>query len=141
MEGLFEREVFKVVDKTSVPDGMRIFGTRFIDGLKTVDRKTFEKSRLVAQNYRDKGSTVIATKAPTRLIVSLCAMFPNHQPYLRDIKQAYVQSTSNLERQVFLNPLAEMKIPEGKVLKVVKPLKDALRYKLMIHLDLAMQIF
>ena len=122
------RNVFEVVDRSSVPKGARIFGTRWIDALKTVDGKTYEKSRIVARNFRDKEAGSVATKAPTvtriglRMSVSLAAMFPEFRTYLRDISQAYTQSSSDLIRHVFLRPLPEMGVPDGKVLKAVKPL-------------------
>lgn len=43
-------------------------------------------------------------------------------PFLRDITQAYVQSDSTLERDVYLKPPPEMNLPPGSVLKVMKPL-------------------
>jgi len=46
--------------------------------------------------------------------------------YLRDISQAYVQSTTTLNRDFFIKPprelTAHLKLKEGAVLKVVKPL-------------------
>jgi len=128
LAGLMGRKIFQIVDKCSVPHGARIFGTRFLDSMKTVDGKTFPKSRLVAQNYRDKDATKISTKSPTitrlgfRMAISLCVMFPDMEPYLRDISQAYTQADSNLDRKVYLKPVPDMKIPKDKVLLAVKPL-------------------
>lgn len=56
------------------------------------------------------------------MAVTLSAMFPEHTSYIRDISQAYVQSESRLERQIFLRPPSEMSLPSGKVLLVLKPL-------------------
>jgi len=63
LEGLHKRGTFKVVKRNKVPDGTRI--SRWVDTLKAQDGQITEKSRLVAQNYRDKGATEISTKAPT----------------------------------------------------------------------------
>lgn len=65
LEGLKERNVFKVVDESTVPHGTRIYGSRWVDVLKSSDGKSIEKSRLVAQNFRDKGAADIPTKSPT----------------------------------------------------------------------------
>lgn len=42
--------------------------------------------------------------------------------YTRDITQAYVQSRSTLKRDVEILAPAEIHLPSGQVLKVVKPL-------------------
>ena len=128
LKGLMDRNIFSIVDRSSVPKGTRIFGTRWVDALKTVDGKTFEKSRIVARNFRDKGAASVATKAPTvtrlglRLALSLRTMFPDYNSYLRDVSQAYTQSSQNLARPVFLQPVPEMNLPKHKVLKAIKPL-------------------
>lgn len=124
---LMGRGIFEIVDRSSVPNGTRIFGTRFLGSMQKVDGKTFEKSRLVAQNYRDKDATTISTKSPTisRLgfrMAILCAMFPDMKPYLRDISQGYTQAESNLDRKVYLKLVAEMKLSKEKLLLAVKPL-------------------
>ncbi|CDF37987.1 unnamed protein product [Chondrus crispus] len=87
-----------------------------------------EKSRLVAQNYKDKGASSIATKSPTisrmgqRVAMATAAIFREHQSYIRDISQAYLQSESPLERQIFLRPPKEMNLGADVVLCVLKPL-------------------
>jgi hypothetical protein len=53
LDGLRERGVFYVVSRSSVPDGMQIYGTKWVYTTKTGDDgKVVTKSRLVAQNYR-----------------------------------------------------------------------------------------
>lgn len=65
IQGLKNRGAFDVVDREAVPAGTGIYGTRWIDMVKTVERNEIEKSRLVAQNYCDKGATSISTRPPT----------------------------------------------------------------------------
>lgn len=108
---------------------MRIYGTRWVDTLKTnEDGSTKEISRLVAQNYREIFSREIPTKSPTisrfgqRLALCIAAMYPTHIPYVRDITQAYIQSKDNLLRQVYLRPPEEMNLSEDAILLAVKPL-------------------
>lgn len=42
--------------------------------------------------------------------------------HTRDITQAYTQSVTSLERDVYIRPPVELNLPKEKVLKVVKPL-------------------
>jgi hypothetical protein len=42
--------------------------------------------------------------------------------YLRDITQVYTQSETELNRQFYVRPPQELRLPEGKILRVVKPL-------------------
>ena len=65
LHGLIEGKIFEVVKRDSVPKGKIIYGTRFIDAVKTVDNNTKLKSRLVAQNYMDEEATTISTTSPT----------------------------------------------------------------------------
>jgi hypothetical protein len=72
------------------------------------------------------------TQSPTiqrvsqRLILCLAAIYPDKRLYLRDISQAYVQSTTNLNRQFYIRPPTELKAQLGlgnnSILKVLKPL-------------------
>ena len=65
LQGLIGNGTFIPVHKSEIPDGTRIFGSRFIDEVKRSGQGTRKKSRLVAQNYQDNDATKIATKAPT----------------------------------------------------------------------------
>ena len=42
--------------------------------------------------------------------------------YLRDISQAYVQSTTYLNREIFIRPPPELGLSKDSLLQVVKPL-------------------
>jgi len=127
--GLTKAKVFKVVDRSIVPEGQRIYGTKWVDGIKTLDDgSTKYKSRLVAQNFRDNEARGIPTKAPTisrfgqRIALAIAAMNADGHAYVRDITQAYTQSNSELERDVYLTPPPEMQLTPGKVLLALKPL-------------------
>jgi len=104
ISGLRKAEVFKIVDRCIVPEGHRIYGTRWIDSVKTLDDGSARtKSRLVAQNFRDYRARGIPTKAPTiskfgqRIAMAIAAMNPAAEAYVRDVTQAYTQSASRLE--------------------------------------------
>ena len=102
LDGLLKNETFKVVKRSSVLPGTRIYGSRFIDAFKTVDGTTKQKSRLVAHNYLDEQASVISTKSPTiqrcsqRIVCATAASMDNHKLYNCDMPQAYPQSKSCL---------------------------------------------
>lgn len=57
LSGLQARGTFEIVPMSSVPPRTRIYGSRWVDTVKEVNGMTVKKSRLVAQNFRDKGAT------------------------------------------------------------------------------------
>ena len=131
INGLFEKGCFEIVSASDVPHGTRIFNSRFVDEIKnigTVD--AYEKSRLVVQAYNDDGKAEVLTQAPTiqrmsqRLILALVVSMPHLGLFLRDIFQAYVQSTISLARQFFIRPPIELGLREGTVLKIIKSLYE-----------------
>ena len=66
LDGLIEKGVFKVVLRSSVPKGQRIYGLRFIDDVKQDPHgQSYDKSRLVGKNYNDKGAkSILITNVP-----------------------------------------------------------------------------
>lgn len=128
LKGLLMNGTFLPMDRAEIPHNTRVFGSRFVDELKRAERGLRRKSRLVAQNYSDEGATQIPTKAPTiqratqRLVMSLAASIEDMTPFIRDVTQAYVQSRSKLERDVYIKAPTELDLPPDTVLKVVKPL-------------------
>jgi hypothetical protein len=103
IDGLLEKGAFEFTHSSAVPDGTRIFGSRFVDEIKNPGtEKAFEKSRLVVQAYNDKGKDAILTQSPTvqrasqRVVLALAMTLKDNKNnplslYLRDISQAYVQ--------------------------------------------------
>jgi hypothetical protein len=133
LTGLLEKGVFEVVKLVDVPDGIRLFNSRFVDEIKNPRTDlAFEKSRLVVQAYNDEEKKLVLTQSPTiqrvsqRLILCIATMKPDIRLYLRDISQAYVQSTTNLNREFYVRPPRELEtelgIDKDCVLKVLKPL-------------------
>lgn len=116
VSGLLEKGVFKLVNFSEIPPGARIFNSRFVDEIKNLGTdKTFEKSRLVVQAYNDLNKTSVLTQSPTiqrvsqRLILCLTPMLGDETKLcLRDVTQAYVQSTSSLNRDFFIRPPPEL---------------------------------
>ena len=132
--GLLEKGVFTVTSRADVPEGIRIFNSRFVDEIKHKGSENeLKKSRLVVQAYNDDSKHIVLTQSPTiqrisqRIILSIAAMTAeNTRLYLRDISQAYVQSTTMLNRDFYVNPPWELakrlNLTDDSVLKVVKPL-------------------
>jgi hypothetical protein len=56
-----------------------------------------------------------------RLILYI-AVIRNHDLYLRDISQAYVQSATNLNHEFYIQLSCELLIDNDLILKVLKPL-------------------
>ena len=132
IDGLTEKGVFEVVPISDVPPGTRIFKSRFVDEIKNEGTSTeFRKSRLVIQAYNDAEKTTVLTQSPTiqrscqRILASLAASTRKASDtgvYIRDITQAYTQSTSNLHRTFYAHAPEEMNLPTGMILLVIKPL-------------------
>ena len=93
--------------------------------------KAFEKSRLVVQAFNDHGKEFVLTQSPTiqrmsqRLILALTAILHKKMSldlFIRNISQAYLQSTTQLNRNFFVKPPKELGLKSGSILKIVKPL-------------------
>ena len=110
----------------------------FVDEIKHPGTDlAYEKSRLVVQAYNDLNKDLVLTQSPTiqrvsqRLIICMAATLRNEgiELYLRDITQAYVQSTSDLNRDFYIRPPVELikllDAPADCILKVMKPLYGA----------------
>jgi hypothetical protein len=90
--GLLEKGVFEAVDPETVPKGVRIFNSRFVDEVKNQGTdKAYKKSRLVVQAYNNLEKDIVLTQSPTiqrvsqRLVLCLAAIMPDKKLYLRDI--------------------------------------------------------
>ena len=54
INSLLKKGVFKTVNISDVPEGVRIFNSQFVDKIKNAGiDKAFEKSRLVVQAYNN----------------------------------------------------------------------------------------
>jgi hypothetical protein len=134
INGLYEKGAFEFVDASEVPEGTRIFGSRFVDEIKHPGTdKAYEKSRLVIQAYNDPGKDLVLTQSPTvqrvsqRLILALAVTLRDKNNktltlYLQDILQAYVQSRTPLARDFYAKPSPELGLPPNTILKLVRPL-------------------
>ena len=129
LDGLLERKVFEIVHESDIAPTARIFKSRFVDEVKFHGTdKAYEKSRLVVQAYNDDDKKGILTQSPTiqrvsqRILLTVALLLPNMKVCLRDISQAYTQSTTSLIRDIYIRAPAEMNVPEGYLLRVCRPL-------------------
>ena len=136
IDGLIARDVFEFVLYDPKAHTRRIFNSRLVNEVKgkTTDHP-YEKSRLVIQAYNDEGKGVILTQSPTiqrasqRIIIALAPSFfklldRQITLVLRDITQAYIQSTTFLNRTILARLPKEIQheFPEGTIMIVRRPL-------------------
>lgn len=63
---LLDNGVFKVVPISKIPQGRKIFNSKFMDQIKNArTAAAFEKSRLIVQTYNNNSKLLILTQAPT----------------------------------------------------------------------------
>jgi len=135
IDGLLASGVFEFVkwDPHGEHAGIRVFNSRLVNEVKgKATDAPFEKSRLVIQAYNDEEKSMILTQSPTiqrasqHLITALAPslMVSSIGLWLRDVTQAYTQSTSTLNRVILANPPKEMadSFPPGTIMKVIRPL-------------------
>ncbi|OXV09105.1 hypothetical protein Egran_03132, partial [Elaphomyces granulatus] len=128
IDGLIAKGVFEIA--TNEDNTGRLFKSRFVDEIKgKATNCPFEKSRLVIQAYNDDGKREILTQSPTiqrvsQRIVLCIAASTEFDLYLRDVSQAYVQSKTNLNRDVFAKPPKEIAdtFPPNAIMRIEKPL-------------------
>ena len=134
IEGLIARGVFEFMKYDYVKhSGVRLFNSRLVNEVKGKSTdKPYEKSRLVIQAYNDEGKELILTQSPTiqrasqRVLLAITPSLARQgiKLYLRDVTQAYIQSTTMLNRLILAKLPKEMcdKFPEGTIMVVRKPL-------------------
>ena len=105
---------FVIVDLSS---NIRVFNFRFVDKIKNrKTKKTFEKSRLMMQIYNDFIKNLVLIQFSTiqranqRLIVCFAIILKKNftKFYFRDVIQTYIQSTTSLNREFYLNFFFEL---------------------------------
>lgn len=136
VEGLLAKGVFEFLPWDITMTGKRIFDSRVVKDVKDKHTLTpYEKSRLVVQAFNDAGKQMVLTQSPTvqrsstRLMLSIAVALIRTFSlcvFLRDISQAYVQSTTPLIREVLCRPAPElvkfMNLPTETIMRVLKPL-------------------
>lgn len=111
-----------MVDKSEA-DGHRLYRAVFVDKVKADGQK---KSRLCVAGSNDQDHGLLTGAATMkrlsiRLLTALSIVFGFHL-FTRDVTKAFVQSKTLLTRPANMRAPAEIEIPRGQVLKVLKPL-------------------
>ena len=131
---LISRGVFKFERYNPNEHGnIHIFNSRMVREVKGKTEKPFEKSRLIVQGHSDEEKRSILTQSPTIQRVSqrlLAAIAPGLDVMLgitielRDVTQAYPQSKTLLQRDVFARLPKELvhRYPPNTIMKVILPL-------------------
>ncbi|KID81309.1 Ribonuclease H-like protein [Metarhizium guizhouense ARSEF 977] len=134
IDALQAQDVFRFERYDPLKHGTdRLFKSRLVREIKGKGTTMpYEKSRLVIQGHSDNGKQTILTQSPTiqrasqRLIVALVPSLASRGIFLwiRDITQAYVQSTTKLNRTILARLPDQIRdqFPEGTIMVVVKPL-------------------
>ena len=66
IDSLLGKGIFRIVHGGDIPQGIKIFNSRFIDEVKGKETATpYEKSRLVVQAYNNQGKSSVLTQSPT----------------------------------------------------------------------------
>eukprot|EP00171_Calliarthron_tuberculosum_P005221 IDg5221t1 len=125
--GLIERKTFKIVLKEEAGDNPNIVPARFILAVKhDHDGSTLFKARFVMGGHRDREKHLAVHKTTNmkqsslRMILALATIL-GLDVWSIDIKQAYLQSGSDLQRKIFINP-KEMILGPEELIQVIKPL-------------------
>ena len=135
IDALIQRGVFRFeMFDPKTHGGERIFKSRMVQEVKGIGSDSpYEKSRLVIQGYADAGKDQILTQSPTlqrasqRLILSIAPALQKEfklDIWIRDVKQAYTQSKTDLVRPILarLPEQIRHRHPEGTILRIIKPL-------------------
>ena len=138
IDGLNASGVFEYLkyDPDGAHKGIRLFKSRLVHEVKgKANNMPYEKSRLFIQAFNDQGKSAILTQSPTiqrsaqRIMQTLTPSLMLLQDQeisicLRDISQAYTQSTSCLNRIIIASLPAEIahQYPKRAIMVVRKPL-------------------
>ena len=131
LNGLLEKGIFEIIHIDDLSIKARVFENHFMNQVKNEGiEKAFEKSRLIIQTFNDSKKQKILTQAPIiqrtnqRLIIALSLIIPQLSLYLRNITQTYTQSRSELNRDVFIFALTEMRLSSRTILRVILSLYE-----------------
>jgi Reverse transcriptase (RNA-dependent DNA polymerase) len=128
IQGLIDRGTWKVVTQDSVSNDANILGGRFVLSIKDEGTENeVWKARIVVQGYLDHLKTSLVHDTATsrqhssRLLVGLAASF-GFRLFSTDVTQAYLQSSENILKDVYVKPTKEFVLEPGKILKLRRPL-------------------
>jgi len=129
IRGLLERGTFKVILREEIPKDANVLPGRFVMSIKSSeDGEVKWKARYVIGGYRDRlkhlmvHTTQTLQPSSVRLLLALAAIH-GFKVWTSDVRQAYLQSSHTLSREVFIrNPVAEFELNPEQCLQLLKPL-------------------
>ena len=124
IEGLIKRGTFKIVLREEIGEHPNIIPSRFVLAIKK-DGSDEEilKARFVLGGHRDKNSRTIVHNASTlkqssiRMLLALAAII-GFNVWSINIKQAYLRSACQLNRDVFIKPNV-LELKQNELLRIV----------------------
>jgi Reverse transcriptase (RNA-dependent DNA polymerase) len=132
MKGLLDKGVFEIVLREDIPAGANTLGGRYVLALKDPRTETERwKARFVVQGHKDVMKRAIVHDTATisqrgaRMIFAMAAIF-GWKVWTEDVRQAYLQRSGRLSRDVFLTNLngaeAELRLKPHEALRLLRPL-------------------
>jgi hypothetical protein len=118
--GLIRRGTWKIVLREELEPGENIMTGRFVLSIKNANtQEEMLKARFVCQEYRDRAKTslvhdtALARQSGARVLIELAAVF-GFRLCSTDEQQAYLQSSSELMRDVYIEPSGESNCNQTK---------------------------
>ncbi len=129
IHNLIKRGTFKAILKEDVPKDGNVLPGRFVLAIKSsIDGKIKCKARFVIGGHRDKLKKFMVHSSSTlqphsnRLLLTMSLIF-KFKIWTSDVRQAYLQSLIELNRDIYLKNLPEeFDLPADIYLKLLKPL-------------------
>ncbi len=126
---LLARGTFEVIDKNNIPPYANVLPGKFVLTLKSSEAGSPQhKARYVIGGHRDRMKKLMVHTSQTlqpssiRLLLAVAALFA-FDVWTSDVRQAYLQSTEPLSREIYIrNPAPEFLLEDRQALKVLKPL-------------------
>jgi len=128
LQDLLRRGTWKVIAHDELPKNANIVTGGFVVTIKDTETNNPRfKARFVIHGNRDKDKNALVhtsstvKHSSTRLLIALAACF-GFRLWSQDVSQAYLQSASQLIRDVYLKPGKDLEIYGPKLLKLLRPL-------------------
>lgn len=124
IDGLASRGTWRIVDRSQIPRGSKILGSRFILSFKNSDTPNPRyKARLVAQGHRDADKPYMVHDSTTiralslGIILAIVAHF-GFRLSSKDVDQAYLQSKKKFRTSVFMTPPPQIMLDRNSILEL-----------------------
>ena len=125
--GLIEKGTFRLVMQEEMDPNSNIVPSRFVLALKHSETGEVKfKARFVLGGHRDKAkssivhNTVNLKQSSIRLLMAMATIL-GFDVWSLDVKQAYLQSASQLQRKVYIKPY-QLNLAPAEFLQIVLPL-------------------